>query len=74
MISTDTLQTVLGLVRAFIVAAMGAAWAAMDSPDGFNFKSPVLWVTLVYAGIDGVKSYFAAGVKTELPAPVTVPK
>ena len=64
MISTDTLQTVLGLLKAFMVAAVGAAWAAMESPEGFNWKSPVLWISMVYAGIEGVKGYFAAGVPT----------
>ena len=62
MISTDTLQTWLGLLKAFIVAAVGVGWASMDTPEGFNWKSPALWISMIYAGIEGIKGYYSAGV------------
>jgi hypothetical protein len=61
--NTDTVQTVLGLVEAAIISASGIVYAAMADPAGFQWKSPVLWTTLVLAVIRGVKGYFAAGVK-----------
>jgi hypothetical protein len=69
MISTDTLQTWLGLLKAIMVAVGGALYAAFQSPDGFNWNSPVLWLSLFYAAVEGVKGYFAAGVKPEAVKP-----
>ena len=66
MISPDSLQTYLGIAKAALISGAGVFYAAMHDPAGFDIHSPVLWVSVVLGGIEGVKGYYAAGVK---PAP-----
>ena len=66
MISTDSLQTWLGCLEAILISVGGVVYAAMSDPNGFDWKSPVLWGAVVLAAVRAIKGYFAAGIK--LPA------
>lgn len=63
VLNTDRLQTVLGIVKAGLISGAGVLYAAMHDPNGFDASSPVLWVSVVLGVVEGVKGYFAAGVK-----------
>ncbi len=60
--SSDTLQTVLGLSKAVIIAAVDYYVHAVTLPD-FSLTSPTFLAGVVYAIIEGVKGYYGAGVK-----------
>ncbi len=60
--SSDTLQTVLGLAKAVVICVTDYMIHAVAVPD-FSFASPSFLAGIVYAGIEGVKGYYAAGVK-----------
>lgn len=60
--STDTLQTILGIAKGVVVAVTDYAIHAVAVPD-FSFASPTFLLGIVYAIIEGVKGFYAAGVK-----------
>jgi hypothetical protein len=60
--NTDTLQTILGLVRAAFIAAMDYVGHVVVNPD-FSFMSWTFLAGIVWAIIEGVKGYYAAGIK-----------
>lgn len=66
-ISTDKLQTYLGLFEAVLVA--GISYIASLTPEGLNLKSPVFWGGLTLAISRAVKGFYAAGVKAEVVTP-----
>ena len=64
--STDRLQTVLGMAEAFIIAGADFVYAYLTANAGqvLNWKDPLFVTGLVLAVLRGWKSVYAAGVKS----------
>lgn len=60
--STDTLQTVLGIAKGVLIAIVDYVMHAVAMPD-FHLWSPTFLLGIAYAVVEAVKGYFAAGVK-----------
>lgn len=60
--STDTLQTVLGVAKGVVVAVADYAIHATAVPD-FSVTAPSFLLGIVFAVIEAVKGYYAGGVK-----------
>lgn len=58
--NTTSLQTYLGMAKGIIVAAIDYTITA--TPEGINWSSPLFWAGMVYAVIEGIKGYYAAGI------------
>lgn len=81
-ISTDRWQTILAIGQAVLVSV--AAYLTSLKDGELQWDAPQLWVGIVYAAIQGIKGYYAAGVKAEVqqvgngqqtqPVDVVVPK
>lgn len=59
--STNTLQTVLGIAKGVVIAVVDYTIHAVAVPD-FSFLSVTFLLGIVYAIIEAVKGFYAAGV------------
>ena len=64
--STDRLQTVLGMLEAAIIAGADFVYAYLTAAEGqmINWKDPLFITGMVLAVLRGWKSVYAAGVKS----------
>lgn len=61
--STDKLQTYLGLAKGVLVASID--YVVHLDAGALNWKAPTFWAGLGVAVVEAVKGYYAAGVKPE---------
>jgi len=61
--STDKLQTVLGVAKGVLVAAID--YVVHLDAGSVNWKAPTFWAGMGVAVVEAVKGYYAAGVKPE---------
>ena len=59
--STDTLQTILGIGKGIVIAVTDYMIHVTAMPD-FSWTAPSFLLGIVYAVIEAVKGYYAKGV------------